>query len=230
LSCGKVLVVEDDVDTLLLVKECLESSNFEVDSTQTGQGALDLIRAAEPDVLVLDLNLPDIDGLTVCRELRKSHQTPVLFLSSQDSDIDKIVGLEVGADDYLGKPFNPRELVARVRALYRRRNNFGQSQENPGLLVRGNLEIDKGAHSVKVDGEALHLTPTEFSLLYELALHPSQVLTRPVLLERIWGPDYFGDERLVDVHVRHLRKKLKARNCGEHVASVRGVGYKWAEL
>lgn len=228
MDCGLVLVVDDDPQVLGLLKTCLEAQNFVVLCTQTGQSCLQLVRERSPDVVVLDLTLPDMDGLSVCREIRKTLTTPVLILSAQNTDVDKIVGLEVGADDYLGKPFNPRELVARVRALHRRRLGFPEaSKPSSGLLVRGDAIIDTSAHSVQVKGHSVHVTPTEFLLLCELAGRPGQVLSRQALLDRVWGPDYYGDTRIVDVHVRHLRKKLKAKSNSNYVVSVRGVGYKW---
>lgn len=228
MDCGIVLVVEDDTQTLALLKVCLEAQNFVVLGAQTGSEALTLVEEKRPDVIVLDISLPDMDGLTVCRTLRQSSSIPVLMLSAQNSDVDKIIGLEVGADDYLGKPFNPRELVARVRALYRRKLGFASAEKNSGaVLVRGDATIDTSAHSVEIRGESVHVTPKEFSLLRELAGHPGQVLSRQVLLDRVWGHDYYGDVRIVDVHVRHLRKKLDAKGKGGCVVAVRGVGYKW---
>lgn len=229
-SCGTIFVVEDDPEILRMVKDCLENSNFQVRFAQTGQEALESIEADSPDLVILDINLPDIDGLSICRELRKSQNLPILMLSSQSSDIDKIIGLEVGADDYLAKPFNPRELVARIRALQRRiPKSAQQAPASENILHRGRIVINKGAHTVQIDGEAVHLTPTEFSLLHALALRPGIVLSRQMLLDRIWGDDYYGDERIVDVHIRHLRKRLKVSGCNERVHSVRGVGYKWKD-
>lgn len=226
-SCGKVLVVEDDFQIMELVRACLKEGNFEVHCVETGQAALECLNRDSPDVLILDVNLPDIDGLSVCREVRRTHGLPILMLSAQKEDVDKVIGLEVGADDYLGKPFSPRELLARVRALHRRRSGFEQRKESKQILTRGDVVVDQSAHTVTVKDTQLHLTPTEFSLLVALVDRPGQVMTRQMLLDRVWGEEYFGDERIVDVHIRHLRKKLKKHSQTEYVVSVRGVGYRW---
>lgn len=222
---GKVLVVEDDRDILLLIQQSLEEAGYQISVARTGdQGLLSIVQE-KPDAVVLDIGLPGMDGLTVCREARKTQEVPILMLSSHGEDLDKILGLEVGADDYLTKPFNPRELVARVRALLRRSRRSTIQERD--LLEFGGLKIDKKAHTVELGGQRIHLTPLEFSLLVALASHPGQALTREQLLDRVWGQDYFGDRRTVDVHVRHLRKKLKVQDPTDFVLAVRGVGYKF---
>lgn len=228
IQCASVFVVEDDPDILQLIRECLVTANFQVNSEQSGAAGLQSILKSNPDVVVLDLNLPDMDGLSVCRELRKTSALPVLILSSQGDELDKVIGLEVGADDYMAKPFHPRELVARVRALIRRKEGFPNS-DDAKELESGSIRIDQVAHCAWFKEEQLHLTKIEFGLLKALASRPGQVFTRQTLLDLVWGSDYVGGERLVDVHIRNLRGKLGKHNESERLLSVRGVGYRWVE-
>ncbi|MBI3928628.1 MAG: response regulator transcription factor [Armatimonadetes bacterium] len=227
MTYGRVVVIDDDPDVCDLVRLCLEEAGFSVEIVRDGKAGLEAVDTRPPDLVVLDVSLPTLDGLTVCRELRRRHNMPILMLSARGQDVDKVVGLEVGADDYLSKPFNPRELEARVRALFRRWTRLGAPGQERELLVRGALGIDVQAHEVQIGGVPVHLTPTEFALLHHLAAHPGQVMTRQVLLDRVWGDDYYGDERTVDVHIRHLRGKLKQVDPTEYVVAVRGVGYKF---
>ncbi len=227
---GKVLIVEDDEDVLELVRDCLEEAGFKTHGIQDGGSVLEWVAVNHPDVIVLDVNLPGMDGISLCRELRRKFNMPVLILSARGNEIDKVVGLEVGADDYLVKPFTPRELVARVRALYRRWTVFqpsGQPGQEVQLIRAGEIVIDCKGHTVEVKGNPVHLTPIEFSLLQVFASHPGQVLSRQRLLDLVWGEDFYGDERTVDVHVRHLRSKLKRFDTKDYLVSVRGVGYKF---
>ena len=226
---GTILVIEDDLGVSRLICDSLETARFQVVSVQSGRAGLDILSKAspEPDVVILDINLPDLDGLSVCRELRRFSDAPVLMLSSLDQDLDRVIGLEVGADDYLGKPFDPRELVARIRALHRRHHGFPERGEPSVAVSRGPFNIDALAHTVHCDGVLLELTRIEFGLLNTLISDSGRVHSRQDLLDVVWGPDYVGDERLVDVHIRNLRKKIAARNSTEFIKSIRGVGYRW---
>ncbi len=217
----RILIVEDEINIATPVKTYLEKAGFDVDHALTGTDALRLMEATPPNLIVLDLNLPDIDGLEVCRRIRATSQVPIIMVTARDDDIDKIVGLEVGADDYLTKPFNVRELVARVKAILRRAPTTAQPIS--GVLSHGGVSIDRGRHEVLLNGEVVQLAPKEFDLLWTLLEERGHVLTRDQLLERVWGYTFAGDTRTVDVHVRQLRRKL-GDDCP--VVTVWGVGYK----
>ena len=217
----RILIVEDEINIATPVKTYLEKAGFDVDHALTGADALRLMEATPPNLIVLDLNLPDIDGLEVCRRIRATSQVPIIMVTARDDDIDKIVGLEVGADDYLTKPFNVRELVARVKAILRRAPTA--AQPIGGVLTHGGVSIDRGRHEVLLNGEIVQLAPKEFDLLWALLAERGNVLTRDQLLERVWGYTFAGDTRTVDVHVRQLRRKL-GDDCP--VVTVWGVGYK----
>jgi DNA-binding response OmpR family regulator len=224
----KILVIEDEQDISNLVKASLERESYQVQVAASGQAGLQQIEAFLPDLLVLDLGLPDTDGLTLCRELRRHNSLPILMVSARGDDIDRIIGLEVGADDYLAKPFNPKELVARVRALLRRSALSGPAQNGGDTLQTGSLRVQVQSRRAFLGGEEVHLTPIEFSLLRNFVQHPGQVLSRQDLLNRVWGPDFFGDERTVDAHIRNLRGKLRQQD--EHfdrIQAVWGVGYRF---
>ncbi len=219
-----VLVVEDESSIASFVALYLKNAGYRVQTAGTGQDALDTLSRERPDLIVLDLMLPDIDGIEVCRRVRRGSDIPILMLTARDEDVDKIIGLEVGADDYLTKPFNPRELVARVKSILRRAvPERREPQERQ--LKHGVLEIDAGRREVHVDGKEVQLAPKEFDLLWELLDHRGLVLTRDQLLERVWGYTFAGDTRTVDVHVRQLRRKLGEAS---PIVTVWGVGYKVA--
>jgi two-component system, OmpR family, alkaline phosphatase synthesis response regulator PhoP len=219
-----VLVVEDETSIASFVALYLKNAGYRVQTAGTGQDALDALGRERPDLIVLDLMLPDIDGIEVCRRVRRGSDIPILMLTARDEDVDKIIGLEVGADDYLTKPFNPRELVARVKSILRRAvPERREPQERQ--LKHGLLEIDAGRREVHVDGKEIQLAPKEFDLLWELLDHRGLVLTRDQLLERVWGYTFAGDTRTVDVHVRQLRRKLGEAS---PIVTVWGVGYKVA--
>ena len=219
-----VLVVEDETSIASFVSLYLKNAGYRVQAVGTGQEALDLLGHDRPDLIVLDLMLPDVDGIEVCRRIRRGSDIPILMLTARDEDVDKIIGLEVGADDYLTKPFNPRELVARVKSILRRAvPERREPQERQ--LKHGQLEIDAGRREVHVDGKEVQLAPKEFDLLWELLDHKGLVLTRDQLLERVWGYTFAGDTRTVDVHVRQLRRKLGEAS---PIVTVWGVGYKVA--
>ena len=219
-----VLVVEDEASIASFVAAYLKNAGFNVKTTASGNEALRLVESEKPDLVVLDLMLPDLDGVEVCKRIRQSSDLPVLMLTARDEDVDKIIGLEVGADDYLTKPFNPRELVARVKSILRR--SVPERRElQTRQITHGKLEIDAGRREVQVDGEEVQLAPKEFDLLWELLDHRGLVLTRDQLLERVWGYTFAGDTRTVDVHVRQLRRKLGEAS---PIVTVWGVGYKVA--
>ena len=217
-----VLVVEDESSIASFVALYLKNAGYSVRTVATGADALAQAEAERPDLIVLDLMLPDVDGIEVCRRLRKDSDVPILMLTARDEDVDKIIGLEVGADDYLTKPFNPRELVARVKSILRR-STPDRKDVASATLQHGDLHIDAGRREVKVGDEEIKLAPKEFDLLWELLDHRGLVLTRDQLLERVWGYTFAGDTRTVDVHVRQLRRKLGEAS---PIVTVWGVGYK----
>jgi DNA-binding response OmpR family regulator len=219
-----VLVVEDESSIASFVALYLKNAGYAVRTAATGNEALAQFQASPPGLIVLDLMLPDIDGIEVCRRIRKSSDVPILMLTARDEDVDKIIGLEVGADDYLTKPFNPRELVARVKSILRRASPERRQVESK-QLSHGQLLIDAGRREVRVGEEEIQLAPKEFDLLWELLDHRGLVLTRDQLLERVWGYTFAGDTRTVDVHVRQLRRKL---GDASPIVTVWGVGYKVA--
>ena len=219
-----VLVVEDESSIASFVALYLKNAGYTVRTAATGNEALAQFQASPPGLIVLDLMLPDIDGIEVCRRIRKTSDVPILMLTARDEDVDKIIGLEVGADDYLTKPFNPRELVARVKSILRRASPERRQVESKQLR-HGKLLIDAGRREVRVGDEEIQLAPKEFDLLWELLDHRGLVLTRDQLLERVWGYTFAGDTRTVDVHVRQLRRKL---GDASPIVTVWGVGYKVA--
>lgn len=215
-----VLLVDDERKITELARMYLEMEGFRVSEVYDGERALQAFQAEAPNLIVLDLMLPRVDGFEVCRRIRAVSDVPILMLTARDQDVDKIVGLELGADDYLTKPFNPRELVARVKAILRRAQPTFKTQR----LTLGNLTLDLDRREVTVDTRALALRTKEFDLLTVLAQHPRIVFTREKLLELAWGYDFAGETRTVDVHVAHLRKKLNGSNV--EIETVTGVGYK----
>ena len=217
-----ILIVEDEASIASFVSMYLRREGFAARVAATGSEALTKASADPPALIVLDLMLPDMDGIEVCRRIRQRSDVPVLMLTARDEDVDKIIGLEVGADDYLTKPFNPRELVARIKSILRRSTPERREFES-AWLEHGDLRIDSGRREVTVGGEEVQLAPKEFDLLWELLDHRGLVLTRDQLLERVWGYTFAGDTRTVDVHVRQLRRKL-GEACP--IVTVWGVGYK----
>lgn len=222
----RILVVDDEANIRDLARLYLEQEGFAVDVAADGQQALDAVQSAAPDLMVLDLMLPGIDGWEICRRVRAQSDLPILMLTARDTDIDKIVGLEMGADDYLTKPFNPRELVARVRAILRRVTGSGAvDPERPRQT--GNVRLDPASREVTVAGERVSLRTKEFDLLWALLDHPNVVLSRDQLLDLVWGYEYFGQTRTVDVHIAHLREKMKDSDLV--IETVWGKGYKLVE-
>jgi DNA-binding response OmpR family regulator len=232
---AQVLVVEDEESLLQTLRYNLTRAGHDVRLCTNGSQALELVRATPPDVLLLDLMLPGMDGLEVCRQLRRDtgnplvSRLPILILTARDEEIDKVVGLEVGADDYLTKPFSMHELLARVKALIRRADMGGLPRELPPRLEAGDLVLDVGAHRVTLGGAPLRLKPREFDLLTYFLRHVGQVLTRDRLLQHVWGYEFVGDTRTVDVHVRWLRGKIERDpTVPTRIQTVRGVGYVFA--
>jgi len=219
-----ILVVEDEASIASFVSLYLKNAGYDVRAVTTGSAALTHVAAEAPALIILDLMLPDIDGIEICRRVRKTSDVPILMLTARDEDVDKIIGLEVGADDYLTKPFNPRELVARVKSILRRAVPDRRESESK-QIKHGDLEIDAGRREARVAGTEVQLAPKEFDLLWELLDHKGLVLTRDQLLERVWGYTFAGDTRTVDVHVRQLRRKLGEAS---PIVTVWGVGYKVA--
>src|ERR687897_167238 len=221
-STQTVLVVEDESSIASFVSLYLKNAGYTVRTAANGSEALTQSAKGDASLIILDLMLPDIDGIEVCRRIRKTSDVPILMLTARDEDVDKIIGLEVGADDYLTKPFNPRELVARVKSILRRATP--DRREIADTTIRhGDLKIDAGRREVRVGDEEIQLAPKEFDLLWELLDHKGLVLTRDQLLERVWGYTFAGDTRTVDVHVRQLRRKL---GDASPIVTVWGVGYK----
>ena len=216
-----ILVVDDEPSIVELARLYLEQEGYRVETAANGGDALAKVGASRPALVVLDLMLPDIDGFEVCRRIRRDSDMPILMLTARKEDVDKIVGLELGADDYLTKPFNPRELVARVKAILRR---YQAGLRPTKAIDVGNLRIDLSQHEATIDGVPVTLRTKEFALLATLAQSLGRVLTREQLLEMVWGFDYYGETRTVDVHVNHLREKIAGS--GASIQTVRGMGYK----
>jgi DNA-binding response OmpR family regulator len=220
----RILAVEDDERIRTAVKMALEDEGWVVEEAETGEEALESFSRSPADVVLIDIMLPGVDGFEVCRSLRRTSDVPIVMVTARADTHDVVAGLEAGADDYLTKPFAPKELSARIRALLRRART---PEPGSSHLRFGDLEIVPDEGVVKRSGQEVHLTKTEFRLLCELASSPGRVFSREVLLERVWGYGYFGDGRLVDVHIRRLRTKIEADPANpRHVATVRGLGYK----
>lgn len=231
LTPATILVVDDERGLVELVRSYLTNEGFTVLVADDGLSALDLARTHDPDLVVLDIMLPGLDGVDVCRRLRQFSDAYVLMLTARSEEVDKIVGLSVGADDYVTKPFSPRELVARIKALLRRPRTGVQNEPDvPPVHRFDGLVVDEARHEVIRRGDVLALTAREFDLVATLAAHPGRVFTRAQLLERIWGEEYY-DDHVVDVHIGNLRKKLEVDTAQpRYVETVRGVGYRFAAL
>ena len=224
----RALVVEDETELAALVGSYLERAAFEVTLSYDGLQAVALAREVDPDVIVLDLGLPSLDGVEVCRQIRTFSDSYVVMLTARSDEVDTLIGLSVGADDYMTKPFSPRELVARVQAMLRRPRPLGQAADSEqGGRKFGPLTIDPGGREVWLDRQPVALTRTEFDLLATLSERPRMAFSRQQLIEAVWGPTWVGDEHLVDVHIGHLRHKLADDAAeGRFVRTIRGVGYR----
>ena len=232
----KILVVEDEIALQETLVYNLEKQGYQVEVAGDGRSALEKARLFQPDLMILDIMLPEMDGFEVCRVLRQEMNTLVLMLTARDDEIDRVVGLEVGADDYMTKPFSMRELMARVKALLRRLRLYKQGLDDaaaggqkPNLILKfGNLLLDSARREVYIDENLLPLKPKEYELLLFMAEHRGRVLSREMILERVWGWDYIGDSRTVDVHVRWLRKKIEPDPANPiFIITVRGAGYRF---
>lgn len=226
---ARILLVEDDPSIRESTTIGLRAAGFDVDTAADGAAGVERWRAGQPDLVLLDVMLPRLDGLEVCREIRRESTVPIVMLTARADTIDVVVGLEAGADDYVRKPFEMAELVARIRAALRRRRTPADAAATASPLLLGNVSIDTAGRTVRRDGEEVALTRTEFDLLVELALRPGQVLSRGQLLDRVWGYDYLGDSRLVDVAIGRVRAKIEREPASpELILTVRGSGYKAA--
>jgi two-component system alkaline phosphatase synthesis response regulator PhoP len=223
MATEQILVVDDEENIIDLTRLYLEREGFRVEAATDGAQALEKINELKPALIVLDIMLPEVDGFEVCRRTRAESDVPIIMLTARDDDIDKIVGLELGADDYMTKPFNPRELVARVKAILRRAERAPREESSP--LQIGDVTIDPAGREVHVAGGPVELRAKEFDLLFTFAEHKGIVLTREQLLNLVWGFDFYGQTRTVDVHVAHLRKRL-ADSKFVRIETVTGVGYK----
>jgi DNA-binding response OmpR family regulator len=221
-----ILVVDDETTLRETLVDALESEGFRVVSAADGREALTVFRAERPDLVLLDLMLPELSGIEVCRIIRAESGVPIVMLTAKDSELDKVVGLELGADDYVTKPFSLRELSARIRALFRRSEQAVASETPPAMVDLGRVQVDIAGHRLLRDGDSLPIKPKAFELLLFLLRHPGQVFTRDQLLERVWGYDYAGETRTVDVHVHWLRSQIEeAPSSPQFIHTVRGVGY-----
>jgi len=222
----RVLLVDDEQDILEPVTYALEKDGFEVTTVEVGVAALDLARRDHFDVVILDIMLPDMSGIDVCRTLRGESDVPIVMLTARDAEVDRVLGLELGADDYVTKPFSTAELVSRIRAILRRRELDRESPSRSELRV-GGIVIDLPRHSVTVDGREVSLTPSEFRLLLMLAEEPERAFTRHQIMEHLWRTPYIGDTRACDAHVSNLRRKIERDHVHpERIVTVREIGYK----
>ncbi len=223
-----VLVVDDEKTLVKALAFNLEKEGFRVETAYDGKEALEKVFELKPDIVVLDLMLPEVDGFEVCRRIRKKLEIPIIMLTARSEDIDKVLGLELGADDYLTKPFNSRELVARIKAILRR--SIVRDEESKKVIQIGKLQVDLLQHRARLGDQEISLTSKEFALLSFLVANAGNVYSREQLLEQVWGYDYYGDVRTVDVHIRHLREKIE-RDPGnpELIITVWGTGYKFRE-
>ena len=220
-----ILLVDDDPNIRELVRLYLEKEGFEVTCAERGDEAVKMFRATPPNLMLLDVMLPGMDGWQVCREVRKISNIPIIMLTAKDETFDKVLGLELGADDYVVKPFDSKEVVARIKAVLRRCAPAEQTRE--GLITYDNLSVDLARYELKVKGKTVEAPPKELELLYYLASHPNRVFTRDQLLDEVWGFEYYGDSRTIDVHVKRLREKLEGASDAWGLKTVWGVGYKF---
>ncbi len=221
----RILIVEDDESISELIQYNLRNAGYQTLSAYDGETGIELAAKDQPSLVLLDVMLPGMDGWSVCRELRKHSDVPILFLTAKDDEFDRVLGLELGADDYITKPFSIRELVARVKAVLRRTE--GKQAGNQQVVRIRDLSVNLSSHEVMVAGQTVSLTPMEYQLLSILVSNPGRVFSREQLLNQVWGDDFFGDYRTVDVHISHLREKLKTS--GDMIHTVRGFGYKLKE-
>jgi two-component system response regulator RegX3 len=226
----RILVVEDEPGVAESVKYALEVEGFDVLVAESGLAGLESARVNQPDLVLLDLMLPGMSGLDVCRQIRLSSDIPIIMLTAKDAESDKVAGLELGADDYVTKPFSMRELMARIRANLRRATKTGVLAESNEVLRGGPIELDIDAHEARLDGAEVELRPKEFELLESLMRRKNRLAARHVLIDEVWGPSYFGDTKTLDVHIKRLRQKLEWDPANPaHIVTVRGLGYKFVD-
>jgi len=227
---NRILIIEDEPGLAESVRYALDSEGFDVMVAAGGVTGLEMAKSARPDLVLLDLMLPELSGLDVCRQIRSSSDVPIIMLTAKDSEADKVSGLELGADDYMTKPFSMRELVARVRAHLRRASKTGLLAGSNEVLRGGPIELDIDAHVTRVDGGDVELRPKEFELLESLMRRKNRLAARHTLIDEVWGPSYFGDTKTLDVHIKRLREKLEPDpSKPRHIVTVRGLGYKFVD-
>lgn len=220
----RIMVVDDDPNICQLIRLYLEKEGYQVEHCLDGISCIESFRSSPPNLIILDIMLPGMDGWEVCREIRKVSDIPIIMLTAKGETFDKVLGLELGADDYIVKPFDPKELIARVKAVLRRSRAIGIREK---VVSYPNLTVDIGNYTVEYHGKTIELPPKELELLYFLASHPNKVFTREQLLDRVWGYDYYGDTRTVDVHIKRLREKFADDTDTWRIKTVWGVGYKF---
>ncbi len=225
MSANKILIVDDDSNIVELIRLYLEKEGFETVTAANGRQALEKFSSEVPALIVLDVMMPEMDGWQVCREIRKTSEVPIIMLTAKGETFDKVLGLELGADDYMVKPFETKELIARIKAVLRR----FESKESDAVkeIVYPHLSVNLSNYELKINGNLVEIPPKELELLYFLASNPNRVYTREQLLEEVWGFDYFGDSRTVDVHIKRLREKLEGIEANWQLKTVWGVGYKF---
>ncbi len=224
----RALIIEDDINIAELLKIYLQKDGFETENAYDGKKGVELAASFNPDIILLDIMLPIMDGWQVCREVRKNSRTPIIMLTAKSESVDKVSGLEMGADDYVTKPFDPKELIARIHAVLRRTEGGAEEEQDVGRkLTFDKLVINLDSYELIVNGEKIDTPPKELELLYHLASFPNRVFTRNQLLDEVWGFDYFGDSRTVDVHVKRLREKIEGVSPKWELNTVWGVGYKF---
>jgi two-component system OmpR family response regulator len=222
----KILIVDDDPHILEVTRFALEKADMETASAEDGAKALEVFERYKPDLIVLDINLPEMDGLDVCREIRKSSDVPVLFLSSRDEEIDRIIGLEIGGDDYVTKPFSPRELVARVNVILKRTKATPAIDEDDVRYQHGNLVLEPAKHCAQLNGKAMTLTATEYGILTAFVRFRHRVLNRDMIVDHAYADNMHVSDRTIDSHIRHIRSKFTALGCESSIETVHGVGYR----
>lgn len=226
----RVLVVEDEAAIVEAIRYALDLEGFQVTSASGGREGLEAARRLNPALVLLDVMLPGMSGLDVCRQLRRESDVPIIMLTAKEGEADKVAGLELGADDYMTKPFSMRELVARVRAQIRRSEKSGALADTNEVLRGGSIELDVDAHEVRVEGQPIPLRPKEFDLLESLMRRKGRLAARDALIDEVWGPGYFGATKTLDVHIKRLRQKLEPGGAGSrHIVTVRGLGYKFID-
>lgn len=223
----RILIVDDDSNICELLRLYFEKDGFQADIVTDGIKALEAFQSLKPDLVLLDIMLPGMDGWQICREIRKTSQTPIIMLTAKGETFDKVLGLELGADDYITKPFETKEVIARVKAVLRRSSSQSTNNASPKEVSFDKLSINLTNYELKVDGKAIDTPPKELELIYHLASNPNRVYTRDQLLDEVWGFEYYGDSRTVDVHVKRLREKLEGVSDKWELKTVWGVGYKF---